>query len=319
MGKKGKSPGNGTSDARAEAALEEWLRSTAGVLSQNFRRAVRGNWLLFRRFCAETGRSPLPAAPETVAAFVRKMARTRKPGTVTQYLSSVSVLHRFAGLPNPRDSAAVTRAVQRMRVRRGAPQRQARGLTRDVLNRLLAVPGRGLKLMRDKAIVATAYDTLLRRAELVALRVRDIRWDRDGCATVLVRESKTDRHGVGAAAFLNRDSGLLLRRWLRGAGIRGGRVFRSVGKDRAVGNSLDASQVPRIFKDLALKAGLNAAGLSGHSARVGAVQDMIAHGVCLPAIMQAGRWKSDAMVQRYGRRLLARESGAAQLARRQGR
>ena len=46
---------------------------------------------------------------------------------------------------------------------------------------------------------------------------------------------------------------------------------------------------------------------------------MIASGIGIPAIMQAGRWKSAAMVQRYGERLLARRGGAAQLARLQKR
>ena len=36
-------------------------------------------------------------------------------------------------------------------------------------------------------------------------------------------------------------------------------------------------------------------------------------------LQQAGRWKSVAMVNRYGERLLARKSGAAQLARLQRR
>ena len=40
--------------------------------------------------------------------------------------------------------------------------------------------------------------------------------------------------------------------------------------------------------------------LSGHSTRVGAAQDMIACGIELPAILQVGRWKSTAMVNRYG-------------------
>ena len=46
---------------------------------------------------------------------------------------------------------------------------------------------------------------------------------------------------------------------------------------------------------------------------------MIACGIELPAILQAGRWQSARMVQRYGERLLARRSGAAQLAKRQRR
>lgn len=46
---------------------------------------------------------------------------------------------------------------------------------------------------------------------------------------------------------------------------------------------------------------------------------MIAAGIELPAILQAGRWKSAAMVRRYGERLLAREGAAAKLARQQRR
>lgn len=59
--------------------------------------------------------------------------------------------------------------------------------------------------------------------------------------------------------------------------------------------------------------------ISGHSSRVGAAQDMVRHGVDLPAVMQAGRWRSPEMVGRYTRRLDARRSGAAKLAERQGR
>ena len=46
---------------------------------------------------------------------------------------------------------------------------------------------------------------------------------------------------------------------------------------------------------------------------------MIACGIELPAILQSGGWKTTRMVQRYGERLLARRSGAAQLAERQKR
>ena len=59
-------------------------------------------------------------------------------------------------------------------------------------------------------------------------------------------------------------------------------------------------------------------GLSGHSARVGAVRDMIAAGIELPAILQAGRWKSTSMVSRDGEQLLAKRNVAAKFARKQG-
>jgi hypothetical protein len=56
------------------------------------------------------------------------------------------------------------------------------------------------------------------------------------------------------------------------------------------------------------------AGISGHSTRVGAAQDMVRYGVDLVGAMQAGRWKTSAMVARYSARLLAKRGGMAQIA-----
>ena len=122
--------------------------------------------------------------------------------------------------------------------------------------------------------------------------------------------------------YLAPDTMKLVKIWLDRGGITEGRLLRSVRKDSRVGEKLHPSQVPRIYKTMAVGAGLAADtvdALAGHSTRVGPVQDMIACGIELPAILQAGRWKSARMVQRYGERLLARRSGAAQLAERQKR
>ena len=60
-------------------------------------------------------------------------------------------------------------------------------------------------------------------------------------------------------------------------------------------------------------------GIGGHSTRVGAAQDMIAHNLGIATIQQAGGWKSPRMPARYGERLEAKRSGAAILAGIQGR
>ena len=119
-------------------------------------------------------------------------------------------------------------------------------------------------------------------------------------ATLLVRRSKTDGEGKGEIVWVGADSVRLVRTWLDRGGIAEGLLFRSVGKGGRAGTGLPPGQVPRIFKAMACKAGLPETvveGLSGHSARVGAAQDMIAAGIALPAILQAGRWKSTAMVK----------------------
>ncbi len=175
---------------------------------------------------------------------------------------------------------------------------------------------------RNRALLAVAYDTLLRRSELVSLEVSDLLEEIDGSATLLVRSGKTDAEGRGAMLYLARDTVRMVRRWLEFSGVAGGRMLRSVRKDGSVGEKLDASQIPRIYKSMARRAGLPGDlvdALAGHSTRIGPVQDMIACGIELPAILQSGRWKTTRMVQRYGERLLARRSGAAQLAERQHR
>ena len=204
---------------------------------------------------------------------------------------------------------------------KGRRQEQALGLTWPLRERLLEATGDRLIDARDRALLAVAYDTLLRRSELAALSVPDLAMHGTGAATLLVRSGKTDAEGRGAVLYLARDSVAMVREWLARSGVSEGRLFRSL-CGGGPGEALDPSQVPRIYKAMARRAGLDAEAvgrLSGHSTRVGAAQDMIAAGIELPAILQSGRWKSAAMVNRYGERLLAERSGAAQLARKQQR
>ena len=169
-----------------------------------------------------------------------------------------------------------------------------------------------------------AYDTLLRRTELVSLQVPDLLEEMGGEATLLVRRGKTDGEGKGEIAWVGPDSLRLVRVWFDSRRRLGG-IAVPLGRQGAggVGRPLCLrDRVSRILKAMARAAGLPETvvdGLSGHSARVGAAQDMIAAGIELPAILHAGRWKSTSMVNRYGERLLARRSGAAQLARIQER
>lgn len=62
------------------------------------------------------------------------------------------------------------------------------------------------------------------------------------------------------------------------------------------------SLVSRIFKSLARSAELNdevIKGISGHSMRVGAAQDLLMNGASLPQIMVKGGWSKTDTVMRY--------------------
>ena len=74
---------------------------------------------------------------------------------------------------------------------------------------------------------------------------------------------------------------------------RGGGIARS---------SLNSGQINRIYKKIARKAGLNESaieGISSHSMRVGAAQDLLNSGASMPITMQRGRWPKTDTVMRY--------------------
>ena len=282
---------------------------------------MKSDLAIYAGWCAERGERALPAKPETVAGFVDAMAEVRAPATVRRYVASIAVAHRAVGCGKTLKSPAVRLALRRMHRRKGRRQRQAHGMTSPLRQRLLEAAGDRLIDDRNRALLAVAYDTMLRRAELTSLQVADLLEEVGGDATLLVRRSKTDGEGKGEIVWVGPDSLKLVRRWCELGGVANA-ASCSAPSARAGGSAepLPPGQVARIFKAMARDAGQPAAvveGLSGHSARVGAAQDMIAAGIELPAILQAGRWKSTAMVNRYGERLLPRRSGAAQLARHQ--
>ena len=294
---------------------------------------MRSDLAIYAAWCAARGVSALPASAVTIAAFVDAMALelahgprivVRAPSTVRRYVASIAAAHRAIGRAKTARSEPVRRALQRMHRRTGRRQAQAKGLTGltgALRQRLLDAPGERLIDVRNRALLAVAYDTLLRGSKLVSLDVSDVLEEINGTATVLLRHSKADPEGRGATVYLARDSVGRVREWMQRSGVCDGRLFRSLCRG-VVGAGLDASQVPRIFKAMAKRAGVSGAvvqHISGHSTRVGAAQDMVASGIGMAAILHAGRWKTTTMVNRYGERLLARRSGAAQLAQLQQR
>jgi site-specific recombinase XerD len=151
------------------------------------------------------------------------------------------------------------------------------------------------KGLRDRTLITVAYDTGLRRSELVALDLADLHAGTDGLATLLIRKGKTDQEGQGVQALIAPDTVSFLKAWIEFAAITEGALFRPIKK----GGNILAERLTGDGLSLILKACAKASGLplsivekiSRHSPRIGLAQDMTASGLDLPAIMQAGRWK----------------------------
>jgi integrase/recombinase XerD len=171
-------------------------------------------------------------------------------------------------------------------------------------------------------MLCVAYETLARRAQLVALKVRDIDFHPNGTGQALIRRGKTDAEGQGRVAYPSRETVKWLKIWLEHAEIAEGPIFRRLIGRGEIGDVLHPGSVAPIFKRVAQWIGMPArfvAEVSGHSTRVGAAQDLAELDIDLAAITQAGGWKSTRMPLQYAEKINAARSGMARAAAASGR
>jgi integrase len=304
-------------------ALLEWQAMAEGAYSANTLRAQKADGAIFQAFCESRGEPYLPAAPKTIRAFIEdRVATGKKPATIKRYVATIARVHIAAGLLNPCSSEAVRLGLKKMGRETSARQDQAYPLSWKDVKEFIDSAGEGLRADRERAMLCVAYETLARRGELVALQVKDIDFHPDGTGQALIRRGKTDAEGHGRTAYLSRETVRWLKIWLAHAGIEEGTVFRRLMGQHQIGGALNPGSVAPIFKRVAQWIGMPkkfVAGISGHSTRVGATQDLTALDIDLAAITQAGGWKSPRMPLQYAEKIVASRSGMARAAAATGR
>ena len=318
-----------------EPALFETLRRRLASYAPNSQRAFAADWSRWKRWCETLGRRAFPAAPGDLVEYVlghsppferdsggrvamnlgSEAPNIKRASTVTRWLASLSVLHRLANCADPtrdEDVKAARRSVTRGRL---AQEQKAPLHWSDVQNALDTL-GEDLRDLRAKALLAVAYSTLGRRAELVALRVSDITFAAEGEGTVTLLTKGGDHN----ERYLAPEACSALRAWLEAAEINEGLIFRRLERHGRVGDrALNPAEVARIFKRVAGRLNLDPtrplSRISAHSTRIGAAQDLTAAGAALPEIMVAGGWKSPQMPAHYSRKLHAREGAMRRMLR----
>jgi integrase len=285
------------------AQLTKLLDKLDGAYAPNTLRAYRADMQEFIRFCANKPFEALPAQPETVATFLLDtLNQGIKFSTVKRKVSSISAVHRLLSLPDPTKHPEVRITQRKIYRQLGTRFGQAYPVTRTMLEKMLSVCGPDLHGLRDRALLLTAYESMRRRSELVALRIEDIEWGADKSAFILLRRSKTDQVGQGKWIQLSASAGQALEAWLAAANLEFGYIFRGVAPNGTVTSFLCDSRISRIYKALARKANLPESivgQISGHSMRVGASHDLLKLGASLPEIMVRGGWSKTDTVMRY--------------------
>ena len=170
-----------------------------------------------------------------------------------------------------------------------------------------------LRGKRDAAIISCASDALLRVAEVSGLNVDDVTFLPDGTARIRIRRSKTDQRGRGAVQYLRARTAGRLRRWMSAGRIGSGALFRAVDRwGRVSERRLGPDSVRAAIKRRAKEAGIEGR-VSGHSLRIGSVQELAERGTSLAELQKEGRWKDPSMPALYIRNQEASRGAVARL------
>ena len=315
--------------ALAGASSPARIDRLTAALAPATRAAYANGWRKWEAFADARGTTTFPAEPADVAAFVDYLDLAgAKPSTINTALAAVSAAHRLAAAPaNPTGSADVRAAVKRaVRDYRdaGGTVRQSRGITAADVARIEATaylprrrgngkerPGTAkARADLDMAIIRTMRDCLARVSEAAAFTWQQIEHRPDGSATITFRRPKTD---ADTTAYLSPATVAALDR----IQVRRQSWIPRLAKDTETLFGLSASQIKARITAAAKAAGLE--GVSSHGCRIGMAQDLArTKGIEMPAIMQAGGWRSETTVARYTARETASRGAVARFYAQEG-
>ena len=295
----------------AQAALAAAIDFAREALAPATLRAYRADWQHFCAWCRDAGWTALPAAPETVAAYLAALATTHTSSALVRRLAALSRAHRLAGQDWPRAHPAIRNTLRGIQRTYGRPQRQAAALATEELVRLVASWDATPAGRRDRALLLLGYAGALRRSELVAVQREHITLTAEGLR-LLIPRAKGDQTGKGASIGIPRGGRpdtcpvRALEVWLEVSGCRYGPVFRGIDmRGRIASGALHPDAVRRILARRAAIAGLKPpAGerLSPHGLRAGFITQAYINGARDEQIMDHTRQKDLRTMRRYVRR-----------------
>jgi site-specific recombinase XerD len=292
---------------RATKLLQETILKIEGAYAPSTIRAYRADFSDFIHFCSDRNANALPAEPNLVVQYICQLTgSSRSSASIRRALCGLSAIHKLNRFDDPTKDPDVALEMRRMHRKLGRSSTQAGSINADTLDKLLLATDDSIRGIRDRALLLVAYDTLCRRSELVSLQVKDVKKNiKNGieASSILLRKSKTDQDSTGKWLYLSQRAHLALVEWMKE--LPEGQEYLIVGIDRGrriSRSSLNSGQVNRIYKRIARNAGLDELvieGISGHSMRVGAAQDLLNSGASMPIIMHRGRWSKADTVMRY--------------------
>ncbi|MCB8877063.1 tyrosine-type recombinase/integrase [Acidisoma silvae] len=279
------------------------------------RKIYTDDWGTFCAWCAAGSVSHLPAAPETILAYLTARQATLGLSGLRVALAAIRSHHRQAGLPLASADPAISRLLSDMAQAGRSPVRPAAVLTAAAIERLVSScdpdpGGRAAFLnLRDRALLLLCFAGGLRRSELVALDREDIDVTREGL-TLRVGSSRPDKPVASLHVSRGTDAKTCavqaMETWLRRARIDYGPVFPRLTAAGTIEARLTGNGVWKILRRRAALVGLEApAGerLSPHGMRAGFIVKAYATGASDGDVMAHARQRDRGATRRYNGRV----------------
>ena len=299
-------PAPALSFAEAEAAAADYRRAAR---ADNTRRAYRAAVARFTDWCYEHRQTALPAAPETVAAFLAAEAgRGLAVNTLRLRHAALRYLHLLAGYPPPTASPLVSATFAGIRRAHRRPLRKKTALVLEPLRAAIRTIPDTLPGLRDRALILVGFAAALRPSELARLDIASLTRHEDGIA-LFMPWRKNDQEARGTTVWLPAGQTDLcpvtaLEAWLEAAEISAGPLFRRLwrlppprvrrgakrkpiaDRYRMGPNAIDTDSIALVVKKWTGLAGLDGATFAGHSLRRGAISSGVAQGVHIARLKQ---------------------------------
>ncbi len=220
-------------DAQDETSAEPGQQVARGkpiaakALAPETARLYASGWAAFVAWCRAARVAPLPAEPQTVAAYLATLGHL-SPGAAARRLAAISDQHRRAGLSVSTTAPGVRSALRQ--ARRTVPPRRKPLPAPALLLRMAALCPRDLAGLRDRALLLLMAEASLDRSTLTGLQVEHVRFtapgvelrteDADGASRLVLTAPRKPDHATCPVRALED--------WLRTSDTAFGPVFRKI-------------------------------------------------------------------------------------------
>jgi integrase len=271
------------------------------------RRAYASAWRHFSSWCREAGRDPLPASPDTLKLFLTAHLDSLAIKTLDQRIAAVVDKHRSQKLEPPY-TYELRELMKGARRQKGTAANRKDALTAPDLRKICAelLRQKTALAIRDRAILTLGFAGMMRRSEIAALDLADIRFAPKGVA-ISIRRSKTDQeaHGREFGVFHAKHAKACpvrsMRAWLYLRGREPGPLFTTNWRCGEGTRRITPATIGETVKRCAKMIGLDATAYAGHSLRAGGITAAAEDGVPESLIMQRSGHRSVQTVTGYVR------------------